>query len=112
MASDSIIITTSIILFVFIGGVIYNFRSIIVSDRESKFSFIPLYFILLLFIISNYIIGTNIKVEDKSKDELTQDPQLEIEKKLTNYIIVVIFLVLLLFMVFIGGFIFIRKKGY
>lgn len=112
MASNSIIVTTTIILFVFIAGLIFNFRNLIVDNPQSKYSFLFIYFILLLSIISNYIIGTNMKVDDKSQDGSTDDPQEKNEKRISNYIIIVIFLVILLLLVFLGGFLYIKKKEY
>lgn len=110
MASNSVIVTTTIILFIFIVGVLLIGRSI--NKEVSNYSFIPIYFIIFLFIISNYTIGTNMVVENDSDDESTQDPQVEIEKRISNYIIVVIFLVILLFLLFVGGLIYIKRKGY
>ena len=111
MTSNSVIVITTIILFVFTGGLLFNIRNFIIDIPQSKYSFLFVYFILFLLIISNYTIGTNIKVIDKSKDEPTNEPQEEIEKRISNYVIVVICLVLLLLLIFMGGFIYIRKKG-
>ena len=84
MASNSVVVTTTFILIVFVLGVLFKVRSVYADKEVTNYSFIPIYLIFFLLIISNYTIGTNMVMDSDTDDDTTPDSQIEIEKRINN----------------------------